>query len=229
MKTGKIPWGRLAAEGLLIVGSVYLAIGLEGKSQDRARGREATAALAQLLGELREDRADLDEVRAEQLGLESRYRALLEWFTDPTSMPGDSVQEYLDGISTGNRTMFPRSSAWTTMVASGQLTELDNPALVTRLGNLYENINDRLEYNGRYYDSDLSAFVLGYVTSIWDTQSKQLLTKDPEALASFRNRLRFMHLAWNLYYLDLLDQYQLEVDGLIASVDQHLQARGWDG
>lgn len=229
MPSGKIPWGRLAAEGLLIVGSVYLAIVLEGNSQDRAQGREATAALGQLLGELREDRADLDEVRAQQLDLEGRYRALLDWFADPASMPGDSVQEYLDIITTSNRTMFPRRSAWTTMVAAGQLIELDNPDLVTRLGNLYENINERLEYNGSYYDSDLSAFSMGYIASIWDTQNVRLLTKDPVALAGFRNRLRFMHLGWNLYYLDLLDEYQVELGGLITSVDQHLQARGWEG
>ena len=106
-------------------------------------------------------------------------------------MPGDSVQEYLDIITTSNRTMFPRRSAWTTMVASGQLTELDNPDLVTRLGNLYENLNERLEYNGRYYDSDLSEFAPGYVASIWDTHNVRLLTNDPVALAGFRNRLRF--------------------------------------
>ena len=224
----KIPWGRLAAEGVLIVASVYLAIVLEGNSQDRARGREATAALAQLLGELQEDRADLDEVKAEQLDLSMRYETLLRWFADPATMPNDSVQEFLDKVSISNRTMFPRRSAWTTMVADGQLTELDHPALVTRLGNLYENLNSRLEYNGSYYDTDLSIFTASSMSSIWDSQHSELLTNDPLALAVFWNKLRSMYFGWNLYYLDLLAQYQIDVDELIKAVDEHLQARGWE-
>lgn len=229
MPTGGMPWKRLAAEAVVIVASVYLAIVLEGNAQDRERADEATAALAQLLDELQEDRADISEIRAEQENLAGHYRALLDWIAEPASMPGDSVQESLDHIVTSNRTMFPRSSAWTTMVASGQLTELDNPALVTRLGNLYENINDRLEYNGRYYDSDLSNFTFGDVASIWDTQTRRFLTRDTMTLAGFRNRLRIMYLAWNQYYLALLDEYEAEVEGLIAAVGEHLEDSGWEG
>ena len=224
----KIPWRRLAAEGVLIVASVYLAIGLENRSQDRGQKQEATAALSQLLGEVQQDRADLDEVQAEQLDLKSRYESLLDWFADPATMPNDSVQEFLDKISTSNRTMFPRRSAWTTMVAAAQLTELDDPALVTRLGNLYENINSRIEYNGRYYDTDLSVFTASSATSIWDSRHGQLLTHDPVALAVFWNKLRNMYFGWNVYYLDLLAQYQADVDELIKAVDQHLQERGWE-
>lgn len=94
MTTGKIPWGRLAAEGLLIVGSVYLAIVLEGNSQDRARGREATS--------------------------------------------------------------------------------------------------------------------------------------DPAAIATLGGRFEYLR-GWNLYYLDLLDEYQVELGGLITAVDEHLQKRAWEG
>jgi len=171
------------------VASVYLAIVLEGKAQDRERAEEATAALAQLREELRSDQADIGEIRVAQEGLAIHYLKLMDWFADPVSLPGDSVQEALDQLTTNNRTMFPRSSAWTTMVASGQLTELDNPALVTRLGNLYENINDRLIYNGEYYDTDLSKFAFGSEVTTWDSQTRRLLTREPRALAEFRNHL----------------------------------------
>ena len=227
MQADGIPWRRLAAEAVVIVASVYLAIVLEGQAQDRERAEEATAALAQLLDELREDQADIGEIREEQENLAGDYRALLGWFAEPTSMSADSVQASLDQIVTSNRTMFPRSSAWTTMVAAGQLTELGNPGLVTRLGNLYENINDRLVYNGEYYDSDLSAFAFGSLSSMWDTQTKRLLTGDPRELAAFRNRLRFMYLGWNQYYLALLDEYEAEVEGLITGVGEHLDERDW--
>lgn len=228
MTTGKIPWGRLAAEGLLIVGSVYLAIVLEGNSQDRARGREATAALAQLLGELHEDRADLEEVRAKQLEIASDHETLMTWFREPASLSGDSVTAYLGFIGDDNPTMFPRRSAWTTMVASGQLTELDNPDLVTRLGNLYENINERLEYNGSNYDQALEEIYRRYVPEVWDLLNARLITSYPAAIATLGGRFEYLR-GWNLYYLDLLDEYQVELDGLITSVDEHLQKRGWEG
>ena len=223
-----IPWARLVAEAVVIVASVYLAIVLEGKAQDRERGEEAIAALAQLREELRADQTDIGEIRASQEQLAVDYLRLLDWFAEPGSMPGDSAQVAFDHIATSNRTMFPRSSAWTTMVASGQLTELDNPALVTRLGNLYENINDRLIYNGEYYDTDLSRFTFGALISIWNAETRTPYTRDALELTVFRNRLRYMYLAWNQYYLALLDENEAEVDELITVVCEHLQERGWE-
>ncbi len=228
MPNGGIPWKRLAAEAVVIVASVYLAIVLEGNAQAGERAEEARAALAQLRDELREDRADIGDVRAEQEALSGHYVALLDWFGEPASMPGDSVQVSLDHVVNSNRTMFPRSSAWTTMVASGQLTELGDPALVTRLGNLYENINPRLIYNGEYFDSDLSVLAFGSIVSIWDFHAGRLLTRDVGALAEFRNRLRAMYHAWNQYYLALLDEYEAEVEGSITAVSEHLEDSGWE-
>jgi hypothetical protein len=49
VKSPQLPWARLLAEGLLIIVSVYLAIVLEGMSQDRAARREAHTALGQML------------------------------------------------------------------------------------------------------------------------------------------------------------------------------------
>ena len=92
----------------------------------------------------------------------------MTWFREPASLSGDSVTAYLGFIGDDNPTMFPRRSAWTTMVASGQLTELDNPDLVTRLGNLYESINERLEYNGSNYDQALEEIYRRYVPEVWD-------------------------------------------------------------
>lgn len=224
----KIPWGRLAAEGVLIVASVYLAIVLEGNSQDRARGREATAALAQLLGELQEDRADLDEVQAKQLEIANGHETLMTWFREPASLSGDSVTAYLGFVGGDNRTMYPRRSAWTTMVAAGQLTELHDPGFVTQLANLYENINTRIEYNGSNYDQALEEIYRNYVPEVWDAWNARLLTTDPAALATLRGRFNYLR-SWNEWYLGLLDQYQTELDELISAVDEHLQARGWEG
>ena len=64
-----VSWRRLLSEAVVIVASVYLAIVLEGMSDDRDRATEAVDALVQLVEELRKDRSDVAEVIAEQENL----------------------------------------------------------------------------------------------------------------------------------------------------------------
>ena len=108
----------------------------------------------QLREELRSDRSDLIEVLAEQRQIDLRYARVDRWLSGSDEVPGDSPTAALDSLAYSNPTMFPRRSAWTTMVASGQLRYLGNPGLVVRLANLYENRNPRLEYNGRLYHEE---------------------------------------------------------------------------
>jgi len=131
----RLPWRTIFVQGLLIVVSVYLAIVLEGLSQDRRDARDARIALAQMLGEMRMDRADLAEIRTEQLEHDRQYQQLDRWLARPSAIPADSFTAALDFMGGSNRTLYPRRSAWTTMVAAGQLRELDDPELVARLGN----------------------------------------------------------------------------------------------
>ena len=204
--------------------SVYLAIVLEGMSEDRARATEAVDALAQLVEELRKDRADVAEILVEQENLSRQYVNLLRWFGDPSSMPVDSVHESLDVVAWSNRTMFPRGAAWTTMVAAGQLRYLDDAPLVIRLGDLYENVNPRLEYNGEMYDENLNEVMRRSVPAIWDSGNQTLLTDDPASITRFRGQLRYLHLAFNGWYLWYLAQYAEQLDGLISDVESYLEA-----
>src|SRR5210317_236312 len=132
MTTPKLPWARMLGEGALIIVSVYLAIFLEGASQDRESRSAAHLALVQMLAEMKEDAADVLEIREEQLERGGQYVRLDKWLASPESMPFDSVTETLDLIFFSNRTLYPRRSAWTTMLAAGQLAELDSPGLVSR-------------------------------------------------------------------------------------------------
>ena len=219
-----VSWRRLLSEAVVIVASVYLAIVLEGMSEDRDRATEAVDALAQLVDELRKDRADVAEVIAEQESLSRQYVKLRRWFEDPSSMPTDSVQETLDLVAWSNRTMFPRGAAWTTMVASGQLSYLDDVALVTRLGDLYENVNPRIEYNGAAYDENLNFVMRESVPMVWDFEASRLVTGDPAAVARIQGQLRYLHVAFNGWYLWYLAQYAEQLDRLISDVESYLDA-----
>jgi hypothetical protein len=197
-------------------------------SQDRTANLSAHAALVQMLGDMREDVAELDEIRAHQLALDKQYTALILWLENPTSMPLDSVAEAMDSIFMANRTFFPRRSAWTTMVAAGQLSILDAPGLVTQLGNFYESVNIRLVEGGAQFEYNLGDIGRNSATAIWDGFNRELMTTDAHRIAAFRNQLRYMHIWGNLWYLDRLNEYRQMLDSLVLDIESYLDESGFE-
>ena len=228
MMMPKLPWSRILGEGALIIVSVYLAILLEGMSQEREARTSAHLALVQMLGEMREDSADLEEIREEQLARSKQYENLDQWLAKPDSVPLDSMAETLDLVFFSNRTLYPRRSAWTTMLAAGQLAELDEPGLVLRLGDFYESLNARVVDNGDDYDDNLNDIARNSAPEYWDGANGRLLTTDAEELVKFRNQLRYLHNSWNIWYLDLLDEYQLALDSLILEIESYLESKSFE-
>ena len=216
----------MLSEGTLIIVSVYLAIVLEGVSQDREAKSSAHLALVQMLAELREDSADLEEIREEQLVRSKQYVILDQWLATPESKPLDSIAEMLDLVFFSNRTLYPRRSAWTTMLSAGQLAELESPGLVSRLGDFYESLNARVVDNGDDYDESLNDLARNSVPKYWDGPSGRLLTTDDYRISMFRNQLRYLHVSWNIWYLDLLDNYGQALDSLILEIESYLEKQG---
>jgi hypothetical protein len=226
VKSPQLPWARLLAEGLLIIVSVYLAIVLEGMSQDRAARREAHTALGQMLHELREDRSDLQEIRAEQIIKKRHFRSLDGWMASPEAMPLETFAGVIDSVFWSNRTLYPRRSAWTTMVAAGQLGELHEPGLVTRLGDFYESFTVRVIDAGEDYDENLNEVARNSAPRAWDGTTGRLLTTDVGLITAFRSQLRYLHFAWTVWYVDLLDAYEQSIDALIGEIGEYLGEHG---
>lgn len=216
-----LDWRRMLAEGLLIVGSVYLAIYLEGVSADRERVAQARDSLGLLRSELVEDMRDLTEILSEQEMLAGKYADLNRWLSDPAAIPYDSVQQTLDLVAYSNRTMFPRDGAWTTLLSEGHLSALDDPELVAHLGSFYGRTNDRVEYNGEHYDFSVAAVSREVMTSAWDF-SRSRPVDSPERVRLLRDQLRFLQYAWNAWYMDLLGQYRAELESTLAAVESYL-------
>lgn len=220
-----IPWGRLTLEALVVVGSVYLAIALEGASDDRARETEALAALSTLHGELVRDRADLAVIIEAQEDRLVRHERIERWLSSVGPLPGDSVSQDLYVLFSVNRTMFPRNSAWTTMVASGQLTDLDGEAPVARLADFYENRSERLVYNGALYDNWVQAVARDAVPASWDRIAGRLATSSQADVNRFRAELLGLSdLGGN--FVALLTEWGAELDEVIAEVDRYLTRHG---
>ena len=116
-----LPWKRFLAEAVLIVSSVYLAIVLEGASTEKERKTEAIAALTNLRAELDSDQADGLDILALQNDQGRSHQQIQAWLSDPANVPADSLSAAPKHALRDNRTVFPRDSSWTTMVAEGQL------------------------------------------------------------------------------------------------------------
>jgi hypothetical protein len=167
-KNERPPWGRWIVEFLLILASVYLAVFLESAYQARADQGAARSALAQLLGELREDRDDFRRIIEIQDGLDGHYTNLGRWLADPTSYPVDSVGAALHEVATLRATSVIR----------------------------------------------------------WNTLATAPLTQDPEEIERIMFRIERVHMSWNVWYRDLLIQYENDVDDAIAAVEEYLEAVG---
>jgi hypothetical protein len=111
------------------------------------------------------------------------------------------------------------------MVASGQLAELNDPALVTRLGNFYESVIVRVIDNGNDYDENLNEIGRNSATQIWDGVNGRLMTTDNRQLTVFQNQLRYMHIVWNEWYLEQMNDLARRLDLLIVETESYLNER----
>jgi hypothetical protein len=211
-------WRHILGEAALIVASVYLAIFLQGWSDDRERVQSARTGLIQVRSDLIADRADLAKILEEQREHSASYKRLLRWLATPDAMPNDSVDATLRRLSTSNRTMFPRRGAWTSLVSTGLLSSIGDERLVSRLGGFYETVNERLEYNGRDYDFNLNEVSRVTVAAAWDSGRRRPI----ENVTLLRNQLDYLQHGWTQWYLDLLGEYERELSGLLQDLNAYL-------
>ncbi len=225
-RDGGAHWARWLAEFVLIVGSVYFAVYLEGASEDRADRAAAQVALSQLLGELRGDARDFDRIIAKQDSLHGDYSDLRRWLAEPGSYPADSAGAALYRVTAENSTLFARRSSWTTMVAGSQLADLHAPALVLRLGELYETIYPRIDYNSLAYDQAINQHISTSRAIRWHSISSDPFGEDPVELEALTSSLEYLRVNWTAWYRDLLAQYRSDVAGGITAVGEYLERHG---
>ena len=220
-----LPWKRLLAEAVLIVSSVYLAIVLEGASTDREQKAEAIAALENLRSELALDRADGLEVVSLQQDQGQSHQQIQAWLSEPDNIPAELFSAALEHALTDNRTVFPRKSSWTTMVAEGQLAILGDSTLVSRLANLYEHSNVRLEYNGDRYDDTTQDILRVWLPRAWDLVENRFLTTDEVTKRAFGNQM-LQAQRQNRGYMALVVKWLEEVESVQTQVDTYLDRSG---
>lgn len=216
------PWGRWIGEGAVIVVSVFVAIYLEGLADDAERVDVAHSVLVQVAAELESDRNAMPEIRRQQGELVGVYEDLRRWLATPRSIPNDSVHAALDYVAFNNRTLYPSSGAWRTLTSTGHLSWIEDRELAARLADFYENRTVQLEFNGRDYDFNVNEVIRVTASRAWDYQKREAHTGGSADLVELSGQLRYLGTSWNPYYIDLLDQYADEIDGLLEDIDGYL-------
>ena len=223
-KTGlkAIPWMRFVGEAAVIIVSVFVAIALESMWQERQAAAEARDGLAQVLIELRQDRADLEAVVERQSEIDGMYGEIQTWLGDPETMPSQQFTDYLDDITYDNRTLFTRRSAWNMMVESGYLPLLEDSELAGQMANFYEDLVARLDFNNDNYDREFFTVIRDTGSRVWDSTNSRFRTSDPEEIGRFRDQLRYLHKVWNIWYLNFLEDYAAASDTLTGEIEDYL-------
>ena len=123
-----IPWGRLAAEGFIVVVSILLAFTIDAWWDANLEDRREDRQLAAMRVEFAASSVAIDEVLA---SIEQHANGVDELMSLLKSAESDSVQVpgQLLGYAIGWRTSDVSTSTLDTLIASGDLNQLDNENL----------------------------------------------------------------------------------------------------
>lgn len=224
MKTDSIPWTKIAAEGALIIVSVLVAISLESAWQARQNQKNARTSLVEVLNELEADRAFLADVRTSQRSLQPPAALLLEWLADPgqpsTAQIDSALRDFDSPLS-----MWPRRSAWSSMVAANQLGLLRDPDLVSELGEYYYFHQERIVEGSRDYDEEFSRLHFEAIPRFRNLDERAAQTISLDEYRVLRNQVLRLR-EWNDWYLRTLDVYEANLEGVLASVRTYLAQHG---
>lgn len=211
---------RFGGEAILIVVSVFVAILLESMWQDHAEAMDARESLAQVRSSLAEDRVFLDRVEKEQKAADAYVQRLIQWTSDPDSIPAAEVNDIFLNYSMPI-SIWPRRAAWDSMVSAGQLRLLGAPDLTTKIGDYYEHHLRRVGYNGQQYDQLFVSIFEDDLPRLWNFEEARLLDTDPDARTHFRNRLMQLR-KWTEYYLNYVETNRELIDELTTDIDRFL-------
>ncbi len=132
-KYQEIPWLRVGAESVAIVGSILLAFAIEAWWQDRNELAIEQRSLSALLAEFEENDELLREARD---GYERTYTAavqLLAYFDQGTDDMDSSEFEQLVGRLISTQSTHLESGAYDALIASGELNLVRDESLRNRL------------------------------------------------------------------------------------------------
>ena len=133
---------QFAFQFVVILLGVYLAVVFEGKAGDRSRRGDADAMLATVLRELALDEQDMEVVLEGKREMARGFASFADLLVNPSQNDEAAIDSLLTGMF--DATVFPRRSAYTALLASGDLGYIAERDLSLLLVDLYEHHYVRL-------------------------------------------------------------------------------------
>lgn len=195
-------WGRVVAEGLLIVLSILLAFGIEAWWSERGERHAAVEALQGLRDDFVENLGRLASAKSEHVEIRDASVRLLA-MTGPEAdvTVSDLVMDTLVIALIGGPKVFPVTATYDALIASGQIDLLESAALRRELASWSTVIADlgEVEREARaQMDQRLLPFLWDYVPVVtldlnvlseyegWDLEPSRFPSRYRELLRSIR-------------------------------------------
>ena len=157
----------------IVLAGVYVAIFFDQLVEDRERAEQAQVSLYAVMDELDRDEQDIRgvlEVQAERLEAYAEIERALEHPEADAIVLNDLLRNRISP----NRTFFPRRSAYSVMLASGQFMHIRDERLRLQLTDLYERDYERLVYNGEVFDEVHQVELQRAIVAHWDYKRHRL-------------------------------------------------------
>ena len=123
-----IPWPRVLVEGVVIVGSILLAFGIQAGWDARQEGIEEQRILRALQNDLKDTRASVTATLENNLETRDSVMALLRLVADPSAVTPSHLNNLMGESITTDQPV-PTMSTYKEIVSSGKLGLIQSDSL----------------------------------------------------------------------------------------------------
>lgn len=156
-----IPWTRVTAEGVVIVGSILLAFGIDAAWDGMQERSEETRLLASLAEDFRTSRLEAESVIShyeETDRLLSRLQSLSD--AELRSDAPDSITAMVNALASP-RTFDPTLGTLEALISAGKMNVLSDPELREALASVRTMVDDAKEEEG---------YVTHFAIRVWESE-----------------------------------------------------------
>ncbi len=141
----QVPWLRVLVEGVVIVGSILLAFGIDAWWSGREERRAERVYIARIIADLHETRGQITENAEHYASLLRHGAAIQPILTKVDEVPEDTLG-FLASVLQASRITAPvvARSAYDDLISTGNLRVIQSDSLRAALSRFYANVENQL-------------------------------------------------------------------------------------
>ena len=167
MADRQIPWARIFIEGVVIVGSILLAFGIQAAWDERQERRAEAEYLLAIQGELEENLDAVgDNLRVSEMGYEALQRAERLLLSEGYADSAVAFVESLVRGSSGSGGPRLSTAVFEELTSSGRIVVIEDLTIRRRVLQVYAQVAVNIQRSDRRtddIDSRLSSLIAGHV------------------------------------------------------------------